>query len=134
MVWMKRSAANDKTETILGNGSCWEGTMKTDGSMKIDGRFKGLMVAAGTIVIGESAVVEANIEGSNILIAGTVHGDVKAEGKLEITPKGKLYGNFSADKLLVDEGSIIRGECLMDTNPVDHEISDSSPSADKQDA
>lgn len=72
--------------------------------------------AAGDIVIAEDADVNADLNGYNILIAGTVHGEVRAEGKLEITPKGRLYGNFQALKLLVEEGALIRGECLMDSD------------------
>ncbi|HAF17108.1 MAG: polymer-forming cytoskeletal protein [Syntrophomonadaceae bacterium] len=134
MAFIKKRPINEKAESILGTGACWEGTLKTEGSLKIDGRFKGQVVAAGSIVIGENAHVEASLEGSNILIAGTVHGEVKAEGKLEITPKGKLYGNFTAVKLLVDEGAIIRGECLMDSNSVNGEALNPLSSADDEDA
>jgi len=134
MALMKKRPINEKAESILGNGTYWEGTLKTEGSVKIDGRFKGQVVAGDTIVIGESAVVEASLEGINILIAGTVHGDVKAEGKLEITPKGKLFGNFTAVKLLVDEGAIIRGECIMDSKPGNGEELSPLSSADNEDA
>jgi len=134
MAFMKKRPINERAESLLGLGSCWEGTLKTEGSVKIDGRFNGQVIAGGSIVIGESAIVEASLEGSNILIAGTVRGNVKAEGKLEITPKGKLYGNFTAVKLLVDEGAIIRGECLMDSQPLNGEDTATPSSVDKEDA
>lgn len=134
MALMKKRPINEKAESILGSGTYWEGTLKTEGSVKIDGKFKGQVVAGDSIVIGENALVEASLEGGNILIAGTVHGDVKAEGKLEITPKGKLYGNFTAVKLLVDEGAIIRGECMMDSNPANGDELNPLASADDKDA
>ena len=118
MAWFrKNNPKNDeRADSLLGSGSYMEGTIDTEGSLRIDGRFKGVVKAAGDIVVAENAEVDANLNGYNILIAGIVNGEVRAEGKLEITPKGRLYGNFQALKLLVEEGALIRGECLMDSD------------------
>lgn len=117
MAWFKKNnlKIEEKADSLLGSGASMEGTINTEGSFRIDGKFKGVVKAAGDIVIGEDAEVEASLDGRNILIAGTVHGTVAAEGKLEITSKGKLYGNFQALKLLVEEGALIRGKCQMDS-------------------
>lgn len=117
MAWFKKNnlKVDERADSLLGSGASMEGTIDTEGSLRIDGRFKGVVKAAGDIVIAENAEVEANLNGYNILIAGTVHGEVRAEGKLEITPKGRLYGNFQAIKLLIEEGALIRGKCQMDS-------------------
>lgn len=124
MAWLRKDGLklNESADTILGRGASFEGTLETEGSVRIDGRFQGAVRAAGDVVIGEGAAVEADLKGRNILIAGLVRGDVGAEAKLEITPKGKLYGNFQAAKLLVEEGALIRGECRMNAgSPVPDE-------------
>ncbi|AFV10290.1 hypothetical protein Tph_c00400 [Thermacetogenium phaeum DSM 12270] len=115
MAWLRKDGLklNESAETILGRGASFEGTLETEGSVRIDGRFRGAVRSAGDVVIGEGAAVEAELKGRNVLIAGLVRGNVDAEAKLEITPKGKLYGNFQASRLLVEEGALIRGECLM---------------------
>lgn len=116
MAWRKKEnlKLDEPADTVLGRGASFEGTLETEGSIRIDGRYKGIVRAAGDIVIGEEADVDAELQGRNILIAGLVHGDISAESKLEITPKGRLYGNFQATRLLVEEGALIRGECQMD--------------------
>lgn len=114
MALLKRDVRSEKTGSIVGSDATWEGTIETSSSLRIDGRMKGSVKAGGDIVIGENAQVEGDLQGNSILIAGFVQGEIKAVEKLELTSKGKLYGNFQAEKLLVEEGAILRGECRMD--------------------
>lgn len=116
MALLKKDIKSEKTGSVLGDDASWEGTIETSGSFRIDGRLKGSVKAEGHIVVGENALVEGDLHGKSILIAGAVRGEVKAEEKLELTSKGKLYGNFQAEKLLVEEGALLRGECRMDTD------------------
>lgn len=116
---LKRNAKSEKTGSIIGSDAFWEGAVQTGGSVRIDGRFKGSVKAEGDIVVGEDALVEAELHGKYILIAGSVWGEVTAAEKLELGSKGKLYGDFQADKLLVEEGAVLCGECRMDLDAGD---------------
>lgn len=108
------------TDTIIGEGSSFEGDIKSDAGLRVEGQIKGDIQCDGDVTIGEKGLVHSNISARNIIIAGTVHGNVHATTKLSIHAKGKLYGNIITHTLCIEEGSIFEGtskmENIADTN------------------
>lgn len=82
-------------------------------NLKINGLFNGMLETCGTLTIGTTAQVEANIVGENIIIAGRVKGDVTARKMLVLMPTAILNGNISAPKLNIVEGALFQGQCQM---------------------
>ncbi len=113
MAWGKKASlsSDERLDTVLGKEAGFEGTLETAGGIRIDGQFKGTVRASGDVIIGENARAVAKLSGRNVLIAGEVHGQVEASGKLELTMTGKLFGDLRAAKLYVEEGAVFHGEC-----------------------
>jgi cytoskeletal protein CcmA (bactofilin family) len=65
------------------------------------------------LTVGESAVVNARIKGSMVVILGTVTGDVVAQTRLEIRAPGKVIGDVTTPCLVINEGAILEGRCSM---------------------
>ncbi|MFD1175127.1 polymer-forming cytoskeletal protein [Paenibacillus puldeungensis] len=103
----------DTTDTLVGEGSQFEGKLKSDAGIRIEGQVTGDIESEGDVTIGEKGVVHSNIIARNIIIAGEVHGDVTAKSKLSITSKGKLFGNLIASSLSIEEGSLFEGTSKM---------------------
>ena len=82
-------------------------------NLKINGQFSGSLETRGTLTIGNTSQVEANIVGDNIVIAGQVKGDVMANKMLVLMPTAVLKGNISTPKLNIVEGAIFQGNCQM---------------------
>jgi excisionase family DNA binding protein len=82
-------------------------------NLKITGRFSGKLDTKGTLTIGQTAVVEANIQGENIIIAGKVKGNVIAKKMLVLMPGAFLTGDISTPKLNIVEGATFQGHCQM---------------------
>ncbi len=82
-------------------------------NLKINGRFTGRLDTKGTLTIGASAHVEANITGENIVIAGKVRGNVHARKMLVLMPTTVLTGDIITPKLNIVEGAIFEGRCQM---------------------
>ena len=82
-------------------------------NLKINGKFIGTLDTKGTLTIGNSAHVEANITGDNIVIAGRVKGDIVANKMLVLMPTAILKGNISTPKLNIVEGAVFQGSCQM---------------------
>ena len=82
-------------------------------NLKINGNFSGKLEAKGTLTIGNTASVEANITGDNIVIAGNVRGDIAANKMLVLMPTAVLKGNISTPKLNIVEGAVFQGNCQM---------------------
>lgn len=112
----KEEVAFDKVETIIGAGTHFQGVITAQGTVRIDGSFTGEVKTQGDLVIGESGTLEANIDARNVLISGEVKGNIQAKGKIEITPTGKVLGDIKVKNLIIDEGAVFKGSCLMEVN------------------
>jgi len=113
----------ERVETVLSETTSFNGVLKFDTSLKIEGGFKGRIISKGHLIIGENAKIKANIKSGSIVIAGEVKGDVEATERLELLPSGKLYGNIKTKKLKMADGVIFEGTCemLSRPSPTEHE-------------
>lgn len=100
--------------TLLGRGAQFEGKLTFDGTVRIDGRFKGEVFSDDTLVIGEGAVVEAEIEIGEVIIQGTVVGNIKAKRSIEIHAPGRVKGDLHTPTLQIDKGVIFEGRSFME--------------------
>ncbi len=82
-------------------------------NLKINGQFNGSLDTKGTLTIGNTAKVEADISGDNIVIAGNVKGNINANKMLVLMPTAVLKGDISTPKLNIVEGALFQGHCLM---------------------
>ena len=82
-------------------------------NLKINGSFTGNLETRGVLTIGNTAKVEANIKGDNIIVAGKIKGDIAANKMLVLMPTAVLIGNISTPKLNIVEGAIFQGRCQM---------------------
>src|SRR5258705_9320971 len=78
----------------LGRGSRVSGKLNFDGAVRVDGQVEGEISAQDTLIVGERAVVTAQINGTTVVIRGKVTGDINARKRVEIRAPGKLYGNI----------------------------------------
>ena len=82
-------------------------------NLKINGEFNGSLETKGTLSIGSSAEITANIDGENVIIAGTIKGDIFAQKMLTLMPTAVLRGNIKTPKLNIVEGAVFQGSCQM---------------------
>lgn len=90
--------------TIIGNNSKIEGLLFASDSTRIDGLLQGKILSESSVIVGESGVVRGDINAVEILVAGTVYGNLKAEERIEITETGCLLGDLVTKTLVIDEG------------------------------
>lgn len=103
----------DQINAFLGKGTEFEGKLSFNGAVRIDGRLKGEIFTEGTLIVGEAAVIGANIHVSHIIVSGEIRGDIVASDRIEIHAPGKVYGNIQAPVVIIDEGVVFEGNCKM---------------------
>ncbi|MEE8185430.1 MAG: polymer-forming cytoskeletal protein [Thermodesulfobacteriota bacterium] len=113
-----RLTGNEKDDKqvngFIGKDLSITGKMRFDGLVRIDGKFNGdIDSSSGTLIIGDEAVVDANIKVDTTLITGEVKGEIEATSKIELRKPCKLYGNIKTPNLIIGEGVIFEGNCEM---------------------
>jgi len=92
--------------------SKFSGQLKFSGTIAIDGQVDGELVAE-RIVVHEGGVVNASVEGSTVIIAGNVKGDILARNELEILPSGVVNGSITSPTINVRRGGRVEGRCAI---------------------
>jgi len=102
-------------ERVIEINAQMEGTMTfaEPVNLKIYGRYTGKLDTRGTLTIGQTAQVEANIVGENVIVAGKIKGNIIAKRMLVLMPSAVLHGDISTPKLNIVEGAIFQGRCHM---------------------
>ena len=90
-----------------------EGEIQGPENLHVEGYLKGAVELSGDIFIGNTGIVEADVEAKNIIIQGEVTGNVKAHHQLEIHPTGKLIGDCTAASIDIKEGAVFEGRSHM---------------------
>lgn len=115
--WFKRRSAapvaGGAIDNILGANTDCEGTIRSDGNIRIDGVFRGHIETAGNVLVGPSAKILADIVANIVQVWGSVQGNIKTQGRLEILANGRVWGDIEVGSLLIDEGGMFRGRCTM---------------------
>jgi cytoskeletal protein CcmA (bactofilin family) len=109
-------AKKNKIIAFLGENTFFEGQLTFEGTLQIDGRYKGKISSSGNLIVGNSGIVESDIHASTIVISGEVRGHVVAEKSIEIRVPGKVFGDFQSPTVIIHEGVKFEGNCL--TKPV----------------
>ena len=94
-----------------------EGEIQGPENLHVEGYLKGAVELSGDIFIGNTGIVEADVEAKNIIIQGEVTGNVKAHRQLEIHPTGKLIGDCTAASIDIKEGAVFEGRSNMIRSP-----------------
>jgi cytoskeletal protein CcmA (bactofilin family) len=98
---------------FLDRGSSFRGELEFEDTMRIDGRFNGKITSKNELIVGESATIEGDLHVGRIAISGTVIGKVVADQKVEIHRSGRVYSDIETPTLIIEEGAVFQGNCMM---------------------
>jgi cytoskeletal protein CcmA (bactofilin family) len=68
--------------------------------------------------LGDSAVVNGNINAQTVVVRGKINGNINAKEKIEIKTKAELFGDIRASKLSVEEGVTFVGKTEVNPNKI----------------
>ena len=100
--------------TIIGDNANIEGLLSSTDSTRIDGTLKGKILSESSVIIGEHGTVRGDISAVEILVAGTVYGNLTARERIELTSTGRVLGDLITKTLVIDEGASVKGNCTME--------------------
>jgi cytoskeletal protein CcmA (bactofilin family) len=115
---MKKEKTVGSISTFLGADSRIEGTIEFQGTIRMDGRVKGRILSnGGTLIVGEKAVIHADIRVDSIIVMGEINGTIDAQKKVEVYPPGRVNGDIEARVISIEPGGVFTGNCSMKPKP-----------------
>lgn len=103
----------EEINTLLGWGTEFEGKLTFEGAVRVDGKFTGEVQSNGMLIIGEKAVVRAEIQAGIVLVHGETHGKISAKSRIEAYSPARIYGDVYSPVLVLGEGVIFEGTSHM---------------------
>jgi cytoskeletal protein CcmA (bactofilin family) len=95
-----------------------KGNLKFSGELTFDGKLEGEINTDGVLILGDSAVVNGNVNAQSVVVRGKITGNISAKEKIEIKTKAELFGDIRASKLMVEEGVTFVGKTEVNPNKV----------------
>lgn len=116
---MARARDDMQLNGLLDRGCSFEGKLTFDGTVQINGDFKGEIFSDGTLIVGNEAHVNANVQVDTLIVDGSVEGIIEAKQKIELHKGSRILANISTPSLVIEEGSLFHGQCQMITDNSD---------------
>jgi cytoskeletal protein CcmA (bactofilin family) len=109
----RRKASSEEISGFLDQGTAVTGELQFSGTLRVDGTFHGSIVTSDTLVVGEHAVIHADIKAGELEIHGRVFGNVECKRRIEIHPTGRVRGDLYTPQLIVNTGATFDGRSRM---------------------
>jgi cytoskeletal protein CcmA (bactofilin family) len=100
--------------TVIGDGLTVEGDLSSEEEVVVNGTVRGKLTTTDAISVGSTGVIEADITGSSLSVAGQVTGDVSASERVDLQSGGRLIGDVKASRLTIADGASFKGNVDMD--------------------
>ena len=107
------AGAREQVETVVGEESSIQGTIRSEHSIRIQGAAQGEIESKRSVYVEEGARVNAKVIAAEITISGQVDGQVFSTGRVEIRPTGRVTGEVNAASLVMQEGAYLDGQIKM---------------------
>ena len=109
---MKKS--KKEIQTFLGPETTLEGKLAFEGTVRLDGHFTGTVESQkGVMIVGEKAVIHADISVYTAMVSGEVSGNIQATNRIELHAPARVFGDLSSPVVVIDAGVIFHGSCSM---------------------
>jgi cytoskeletal protein CcmA (bactofilin family) len=111
---IEEADSKDLSMTHIGKGVVFDGELSSDEDLQIDGRLKGhLHVRDGTLTIGQSANIEAEVRATRVVVHGSIQGSIAASERIDLGPTSTVNGSLTAERVVISDGAIFNGAVDM---------------------
>jgi cytoskeletal protein CcmA (bactofilin family) len=126
---MKRFKA-PKVATVIGQGTEISGDVRFSGGLHLDGTICGHVFgdpnSGSTLTVSEQGAVEGDVRVENLILNGSVTGDVYASERVELAPNARVSGTVYYRLLEMAMGAEVNGQLV-------HGVGDAAVPSDRDD-
>lgn len=104
-------AAGESGAAVIGKSVQIRGEVNGSEDLVVDGVVEGtITLSESRLTIGQSAKVSANVSARDVVVVGTLQGDVRASGRVELRQGSTLNGDLTAARLSIEENAHFKGK------------------------
>jgi cytoskeletal protein CcmA (bactofilin family) len=101
----------------LGSSQHLKGQISGNEDLDIDGTVEGLIhIDEGKLTVGATAKLTADIIAGEVIVYGSVRGNVRAKGKIEIKKNGSVNGDLTTPQIIIEDGAYFKGSIEIETS------------------
>lgn len=136
----KAKPKSNRIDTLIGQGTTINGDISFSGGLRVDGSVTGNIYTqnddAAVLTLSEHGTIEGEIKVSNLVINGTIRGNVYSTSHVELAPKAKIQGNVYYRLLEMSMGAEVNGQLIhmtednQDFTNIEHETVNVVPKLD----
>jgi cytoskeletal protein CcmA (bactofilin family) len=106
---------NPLSLAVISDGAVLNGFLRSTASIRLDGSFKGTIIADNELIIAPQGRVEARVKARRAVIAGLFQGEMVVLEELEITPTGRFIGKLIQKEpaLRISRGGRFDAQCVF---------------------
>lgn len=104
----------------IGKSVCIKGELSGSEDIYIDGQLEGsVQLGEGSLTVGASGRLHANIVAKNVIVGGTLDGNIQAAERTEIRRTAVVNGDVQTRRIAIEEGAYFKGrlEILSESKP-----------------
>ncbi len=101
------------TTTAIGPTIVIKGKLKSDEDLIVKGRIEAEIQSSKALLVENSGIIKANVRVKSARISGVLVGNITAEERVEIAPDGRMVGDLTAPKIIINDGAAFRGRIDM---------------------
>ncbi len=106
----RSSSAGAGTSAALGKNVTVKGQIFAREDLTIDGEVEGTVEChEHRLTIGPNARVQAGLKAREIIIQGSIQGNVDATDKIDIKKEAKLVGDIKTSRIVIEDGAYFKG-------------------------
>ncbi|MBQ6728924.1 MAG: polymer-forming cytoskeletal protein [Bacteroidales bacterium] len=102
-----------QARNLIGNGTTIKGDIESNGDIRIDGHLIGSLKSNGKVVIGQTGVMEGDLNCKQSEISGVVKGNITTEELTALKSTSKVEVDLNTKQLLIEVGAQFTGKCVM---------------------
>jgi cytoskeletal protein CcmA (bactofilin family) len=122
-------------QATIGRSLVIKGEISGSESLYIDGRIEGsINFADHRVTIGRNGNVAANIIAREVVIMGSVKGNIQCADRLDIRNEGSLTGDVVTQRISVEDGAVLKGSVQVRTAEQKHEAKNEQKNKSQQPA
>ncbi len=103
----------ERTRIAVGRGASISGRLIFHEPIRIEGFFRGEVIASDLVVVGQQGRVQGKVRAPRMLVLGELRGDVTECEHLVLGSRARVYGRVEVTRLTVCEGAYIDGDVRM---------------------